>query len=194
MRRPQIRSRSVECEITHTCLGEAARAATTDAVGKHKIVAIHVECGTSGQESDRAAGQIIHKATAKPQGASRQDEVPRVAADVVQIGDLKNAFVDGRLVGTATSRVGLVQDQGAPSGFGDVRVGGQWRRDGGRERGGGCSRGRIDHADYIFVCAADCNTAIEATENQGVRAGGSRGGVQGEEHRTAGHSKSLSRA
>ena len=175
---------------TRAGLGETAGAGArgaADRIGEGEIVGGDVDRAAGGEQADFAGGKVVGETREKAQGAAGETHDAGAAADVIEVRDGQDAFVDGGAEGgAAAGDIVAGEHEGATAGLRDVTGGGERRGDGRgearRDRGGR----RIDDVEEVFVRSArELDAAVEATEGDGVLGAGRSRRVQGEEESTA---------
>ena len=183
-------------ERTRAGLGETAGAdarGSADGTRQGEVVGGDVDRSAGGKQADFTGRKIVGEARQEAQGAAGETDDTGVAADVIEIRDGEDAFVDGGAEsGAAAGNVRAGEHEGAAAGLGDVTGRGERRGDrrgeARRDRGGR----RVDDVEEVFVRGGSVrsdarkeNTAVEAAEGDGVLGGGRRRRVQGEEESAA---------
>ena len=185
-------------EGTRAGLDETADAdagGAADRAGEDQVVRGHVQRAARRKEGEVALGEVIRETGRQAEGAAGQGQVAEGAADVVEVRDLQDAFVDGgapiggRGGETAHAAAGDVragEHEGASAGLGEVTGGSQRGRDDGREARGDRRRSRVDDVEEVLVRrAGQQHAAVEAGEGGDVITPEGRRAVQGEEESPA---------
>ena len=122
------RARRGQGEGTDAGLGETTDAGSADRVGEDELVRSDVQRAAGRKESDGALREVVRETRREAQGAAGQRETAEGAADVVEVRDLQDAFVDGgtpiggrgsERADAAAGGVRAGEHEGAPAGLGD---------------------------------------------------------------------------
>ena len=190
------RARRGQGEGTDAGLGETTDAGSADRVGEDELVRSDVQRAAGRKESDGALRDVVRETRREAQGAAGQREAAEGAADVVEVRDLQDAFVDGgapiggrgsERADAAAGGVRAGEHEGAPAGLGDMSGGSQRGRDEGRQARRDSGRAGVDDMEEVFVrYGGQTHAAVETGEGDRVVAPEGRRAVQGEEESAAG--------
>ena len=147
-RRALVGGGGAQGERARAELGEAAR--TGAEAGGDGDVGAEVQGGAAFADIDGAQDDGIVEPSGEAERAAAEDERSGVAADVVEVGDLQDAFVDHRRESSAAGDVHRRKDERAAAGLGQGGRRAQGRSDGDRQGRGGRGGGRIDDAEDIL--------------------------------------------
>ena len=178
-----------------TRLGQAAGAGARGAADRTRqgeVVGGDVDGAASGEQADRAGGNVVSEARQEAQGAAGETEDTRGAADVIKVRDGEDAFVDGGLTDATAGGIVAGEDEGSATGLGDM-AGRSQRRGDSRGEARRDRRGRrVDDVEDVFVRGRSVrsrtrqqDTAIETTQGDRILRTSRSRRVEGEEEGAA---------